>query len=116
MRILKVVLAAPAAALMSIQTILGIDPTPFRIFLIFTPPTPIAPADIIGELDFSGVTGTLGSLNLSGLLVHEVDALGVQTGVTHSMALFTLQAIPEPSAAALLSLGLIAIAVARRRS
>lgn len=70
--------------------VMGIEPSPFRIFLTLYPPDPITPADIIGELDFSGVTGSLGSLNLSGLVVREVDGLGVQTGVSHNVALFTL--------------------------
>ena len=72
----------------------GIDPSPFRLLAgitngVFSP---------LWELDFSNVTGSLGSLNLAGLVAHGVDANGVRTDVEFQVNPFTIQAVPIPAA------------------
>jgi hypothetical protein len=75
--------------------VLGIDPTPFQVYVAYppdpiVPPDPVQPAAVIGELDFSEVSGTGGSLSLSGIVVHVVDQNGKQTGEAYSVNSFTL--------------------------
>ena len=99
--------------------VMGVEPSPFRLFTA-QPPDPIIPGaapTLVGELDFSGVTGTLGSLNLSGVIVHAVDQAGVRTGDIYDVAPFTIQAVavPEPSTFLLLGFGLLGAAALRRR-
>ena len=91
----------------------GVDPVPFRLLAgitngVFTPQW---------ELDFSNVTGSLGSLNLAGLVAHGVDANGFRTGVEFQVNPFTIQAVPIPAAIWLFGTGLIGlIGVARRKA
>ena len=99
---------------------MGIEPTPFRVFLseyppdpVF-PPEPVAPATVIGELDFSGVThAALGSLtDITGLqLVDRSDG-----GPALTFAPFTIVAVPEPPLTVLTGLALLAAARLARRS
>ena len=66
------------------------------------------------ELDFRDVTGSLGSLNLAGLVAYGVDANGDRTGVEFQVDPFTIQAVPIPAAVWLFGTGLIGlIGVAR---
>lgn len=78
----------------------GIDPEPFRIFLAEYPPDPILPV-LLGELDFTGVTGAeLGSLEaITGLAL--VRRPGGEPDLT--LAPFTITAVPAPAPLALLA-------------
>jgi PEP-CTERM motif len=87
----------------SIGRVAGIDPTPFRLFI--ATPNGAGPL-VIGELDFSGVTGSLGSLNLAGLVIDVVDAEGNRTGETYAVNPFTIEAVPLPAALSLFASGL----------
>ena len=83
----------------------GVDPEPFRLLAgitngVFTP---------LWELDFSNVTGSLGSLNLAGLVAHGVDANGVRTGVEFQVDPFTIQAVPIPAAIWLFGTALVVL-------
>jgi len=93
----------------------GVEPTPFRVFMGIGPFMGVDPSPFLGELDFSEVTGSLGSLNLAGVLVHEVDATGARTGTTYDLDPFTIQAVPLPASVWLFLGGLAAFAGLRRR-
>ena len=88
----------------------GVSPNPFRLF------TATLDRSFVGELDFAAVGGTLGSLNLNGVLVHQVDADGLRTGTTYEVNPFTIEAVPIPAAAWLFGSALFGLAgFARRR-
>ena len=98
-------------------TVMGIEPSPFRLFLA-NPSNDNRPVTLIGELDFSDVTGTSGSLNLSGVKVLAVDENGDLTGEVFDIYPFTIQfvqAIPEPSTLLLAALSLLSLGMTRRR-
>lgn len=94
--------------------VMGIEPSPFRIFL-GNPPDDSRPGVLIGELDFSDVSGSLGSLNLSGVMVLGVNAAGVPTGQVFNVAPFTIVNIPTPSSVFLCVFGLAPLAWGRAR-
>ena len=97
--------------------VMGIQPEPFRIFLGIPPDDgmPDAGPTLIGWLDFSIITGSRGSLNLSGLQVVGVDAAGVPTGEIFDVDPFTLQAVSIPVPAAVwMGLGLFGLPGASR--
>ncbi len=83
----------------------AVDLSPFRLLAgitngVFSP---------LWELDFSKVTGSLGSPNLAGLVAHGVDANGVRTGVEFQVNPFTLQAVPIPAAIWLFGTALVGL-------
>jgi hypothetical protein len=96
---------APALSFLinSADEVSGIEPQPFRLFV------ETQGAGVIGELDFSGARGMLGSLSLSGVLVHAVDTDGNRTGDTYSVDPFTIQAVPLPAAAWLCASALLGL-------
>ena len=96
-------------------TVMGIQPEPFRLFLAKPPPDDGSPATLIGELDFSDVGGTLGSLHLTGVKVWALNADGTRTDSAFDVAPFTIQNVPEPSTLVLFGLGVAGLAVVRRR-
>ncbi len=73
------------------------------------------------ELDFSDVTGSLGSIFLAGLLAHELNedgSLKMVNGmtVTHNVASFTINAVPVPAAIWLFGTAIIGLlGIGRRR-
>ncbi len=84
--------------------LMGAD-DPFRIFM-----SDALDDSIIGLLDFSSVSGSLGSINLSGVQVLGVDAAGGLTGeVLYDIEPFTLQAVPVPAAFILFGSGLLGL-------
>ena len=94
--------------------VMGIEPSPFRMFL-GNPPDDSIPGDeltLIGLLDFSAVTGSTGSLNLSGVMVLAVDQNGDPTGEVFDVDPFTIQNIPAPGAVVL---GVYGLALVSRR-
>ena len=93
-------------------------PDPFRLFLATPPPDDMMPGagpTLIGELDFSRVTGYRGSLHLSGLQVFAVDPSGRRTGEVYTATPFAIQAVPEPSSLLMMVSGLTVMLGVRRR-
>lgn len=67
-------------------------------------PTPNA---YLTDLDFAqDLPGSLGSLNLDGLVVHELGEDGVRAGVRHDVDPFTVPAVSRPAALPLFGTGL----------
>jgi hypothetical protein len=93
----------------SADEVSGVEPTPFRLFVAG------GAGGLLGELDFSAARGMLGSLSLSGVLVHAVDAGGKRTGTTYNVDPFTIQAVPLPAAAWLFASALLGLARVVRR-
>ncbi len=92
-------------------------PDPFRLFLATPSPDDTMPGAVptlIGELDFSYVTGYRGSLHLSGLQVLAVDSAGVPTGTVYAVSPFTIQPVPEPSTLLLMVFGLTGLIGVRK--
>ena len=93
-------------------------PDPFRIFLGVPPDDtmPGAGPTLIGELDFSRVTGYPGPLHLSGLQVLAVDTSGRPTGEVYDTTPFTLYAVPEPSSLLVMVTGLSVVLGVKTRA
>ncbi len=88
------------------SSVLGPDPVPFRLFMAKPPPDDNRPATLIGELDFSSISGYRDSLQLSGLQVLTVDSAGRPTGDIYDVAPFTIQSVPPSPSLLLMVFGL----------
>ena len=94
---------------------MGIDPTPFRIFLAAPPDDQLGDTTLIGELDFSGLSSArIGSLvGIGGL---NLLPTGGGSPLTFDAFDITSAPVPEPSTLFLLSLGLAGLRLSRRQT